>query len=168
MKIYTKTGDKGTTGLLTGERIDKDSVRVEAYGTVDEVSSALGLARTWCTHPEVQDVIYQGQKALMMVMADLASIGNDVHYITQEHAKQFEQFIDKFDAQLPPLKEFIIPGGTAGAAALDLARTVTRRAERQVLRLSKQEAVNEQVLILLNRLSDLCFTMARVELSDYK
>ncbi|MBC8015904.1 MAG: cob(I)yrinic acid a,c-diamide adenosyltransferase [Sporomusaceae bacterium] len=168
MKIYTKTGDAGTTGLLTGERIEKDSLRVEAYGTIDEVNSALGLARTWSTNTEVQDVIYQGQKTLAMMMADLASIRSDVPYITEEHAKQFEQFIDKFDAQLPPLKEFIIPGGNAGAAALDLARTVTRRAERQVLRLARHEAVNEQVLVSLNRLSDLCFMMARIELYEYK
>lgn len=168
MKVYTKTGDKGTTGLLTGERIEKDSLRVEAYGTVDEVNSALGLARTWCTNMDVQEIIYQVQKILMMMMADLASIHSDTNYITQEHTEQFEQFIDKLDAQLPPLKEFIIPGGNAGAAALDIARTVTRRAERQVLRLSRQETINEQLLLSLNRLSDLCFMMARVELSKYK
>lgn len=168
MKVYTKTGDEGTTGLLTGERIEKDSLRVEAYGTIDEVNSALGLARTWCTNADVKDVIYHGQKTLAMMMADLASLHSDVHYITQEHIRQFEQYIDQFDAQLPPLTEFIIPGGNAGSAALDLARTVTRRAERQVLRLSRQEAVNEQILISLNRLSDLCFMMARVELYEYK
>lgn len=168
MKVYTKTGDKGTTGLLTGERIEKDSLRVEAYGTVDEVNSALGLARTWCISTEVQDMLYQGQKVLMLIMADLASVDHDTYYITPEHTQQFEQFIDKLDAQLPPLTEFIIPGGNAGAAALDLGRTVTRRAERQVLRLSRHEKVNEQVLIVLNRLSDLCFMMARTELSACK
>ncbi|MBP2625657.1 MAG: ATP/cobalamin adenosyltransferase [Firmicutes bacterium] len=166
MKVYTKTGDKGTTGLLTGERIEKDSLRVEAYGTIDEVNSALGLARVWCTKADVQEIIYSAQKALMMIMADLASIHSSTYYISEEHSRQFEQFIDKLDAQLPPLQAFIIPGGNAGAAALDLARTVTRRAERQVLRLSRQEEVNEHILITLNRLSDLCFMLARVELGE--
>jgi len=168
MKVYTKTGDKGTTGLLTGERIEKDNIRVEAYGTIDEINSALGLARVWCTKEAVQDIIYNVQQTLMMVMADLASLGSDVHYISEEHSNQLEQFIDQLDAQLPPLQAFIIPGGNAGAAALDLARTVTRRAERQVLRLARQEKVNEHVLITLNRLSDLCFMLARTELSEEK
>lgn len=168
MKVYTKTGDKGTTGLLTGERIEKDSLRVEAYGTIDEVNSALGLARAWCTKATVQEIIYHAQKMLMMIMAELASVNSDTRYITQEHSMQLEQFIDKLDAELPPLKEFIIPGGNAGGAALDLARTVTRRAERQVLRLSRQEEINEHVVVTLNRLSDLCFILARTELSECK
>ena len=165
MKVYTKTGDKGTTGLLTGERIEKDSPRVEAYGTIDEINSALGLARVWCVKTDSKDIIYSLQKVLMLVMAELASINCDVHYIKEEHVKRLEEFIDSLDAQLPPLNQFIIPGGNAGAAALDLARTVTRRAERQVIKLSKQEVINEQVLILLNRLSDLCFILTRSELN---
>jgi len=166
MKVYTKTGDKGITGLLTGERTPKDSLRVEAYGTIDEVNSALGLARAWCGKSDVQEIIYSTQKVLMMIMAELASLDSNAHYISEEHSRQLEQFIDELDAQLPPLQAFIIPGGNAGAAALDLARTVTRRGERQVLRLSRQEEINEHVLITLNRLSDLCFMLARVELSD--
>jgi len=166
MKVYTKTGDKGVTGLLTGERIEKDSLRVEAYGTIDEISSALGLARVWSTKTKVQEIIYTAQKTLMMLMAELASINGNTHYITQEHSKQFEIFIDQLDAQLPPLTEFIIPGGNAGAASLDIARTVTRRAERQVIRLAKIEQVDEQVLITLNRLSDLCFMLSRAELNN--
>lgn len=165
MKVYTKTGDKGTTGLFTGERIDKDSPRVEAYGTIDEINSVLGLARVWCVKSESQDSIYSLQKILMMIMAELASINSNVHYIKEEHVKQVEEIIDKIDAQLPSLSEFIIPGGAAGAATLDLARTVTRRAERQVIKLAKQEVINEQALILLNRLSDLCFVLARYELN---
>lgn len=166
MKVYTKTGDKGLTGLLTGERIEKDSLRVEAYGTIDEISSALGLARVWCSKSDVKDIIYQAQKMLMMVMAEVASIKQDARYITEEHSTQLEQYIDQLDAQLPPLNAFIIPGGNPGAAALDLARTVTRRAERQVLRLSRQEEISEHVMITLNRLSDLCFVMSRVELLE--
>ncbi len=168
MKVYTKTGDKGTTGLLTGERIEKDSLRVEAYGTIDEISSALGIARVWCTKDNVKEIIYKVQKDLMMLMAEVASVNSSAHYITQENSKEFEQLIDQLDAQLPPLTEFIIPGGNAGAAALDLARTVTRRAERQILRLSRQEPINEQVAITLNRLSDLCFMLARTELIENK
>lgn len=164
-KVYTKTGDKGTTGLLTGERIKKTSARVEAYGTVDEVTSALGLARATCTKPEVKEAVFKLQKLLMLVMADLASTGNQERYITAEHVTALEQMIDEFDAKLPPLKSFIVPGDTPGAAALDLARTVTRRAERQTLRLQAEEAdaVNEQLLIGLNRLSDLCFVLSRLE-----
>lgn len=165
MKVYTKTGDNGTTGLLTGERIEKDSLRVEAYGTIDEVNSALGLARVWCSKETVQEIIFGVQKTLMLVMADVASQNTSTDYITLEHITQLENHIDQLDAQLPPLQEFIIPGGNAGAAALDLARTVTRRAERQVLRLSKQEKVNKNVVITLNRLSDLCFMLSRMELS---
>ncbi|SFL87596.1 cob(I)yrinic acid a,c-diamide adenosyltransferase [Pelosinus propionicus] len=166
MKVYTKTGDKGTTGLLTGERIDKDSLRVEAYGIVDEINSALGLARVWCCKNENKDIIYSVQKMLMMVMADLASVNKESYYITEAHVKQLEQYIDALDAKLAPLKEFIIPGGNAGAAALDLARTTARRGERQTIKLSKQEDVNEQVLIALNRLSDLCFMLSRAELEQ--
>jgi len=167
MKVYTKTGDKGTTGLLTGERIEKDSLRVEAYGIVDEINSALGLARVWCNKSDNKNIIYSLQKMLMLIMADLASLNKEeVYYIKEEHVKQLEEYIDIIDAQLPPLKEFIIPGGNAGAAALDLARTTTRRGERQVYKLSKQECVNEQVLIALNRLSDLCFMLSRSELAQ--
>lgn len=165
-KVYTKTGDKGTTGLLTGERIKKTSARVEAYGTVDEVNSALGLARANSAKPEVKEAIFKLQKLLMLVMADLASAGNNDHYVTPEHVAALEQMIDEFDAKLPPLKNFIVPGDTAGAAALDLARTVTRRAERQTLRLKEQEAeanISEHLLISLNRLSDLCFVLSRFE-----
>lgn len=169
-KVYTKTGDKGTTGLLTGERIKKTSARVEAYGTVDEVTSALGLARANCTRPEVKETIFKLQKLLMLVMADLASAGSQERYVTAEHVTALEQMIDEFDAKLPPLKSFIVPGDTPGAAALDLARTVTRRAERQTLRLKEEEAdaINEQLLISLNRLSDLCFVLSRLESENAK
>lgn len=163
MKVYTKTGDKGTTGLLSGERVAKDSVRVDAYGTVDEINSALGLARVWCQKEAVRDTVYKLQKLLMLSMADLASVHSETTYITAEHISVLEQTIDQFDAELPELREFIIPGENAGAAALDLARTVTRRAERRVLELTRKEEVNPYLLIVLNRLSDLCFVLARAE-----
>lgn len=163
MKVYTKTGDKGTTGLYTGERIAKDSLRVEAYGTVDEITSVLGLARSQCQNSSVVSTIYAVQKLLMSAMAQLASLGSECHYITDEHIKLLEQTIDDFDAKLPPLKEFLIPGDSIGSACLDQARTVTRRAERQVLRLSHEETVDESLLVFLNRLSDLCFVLSRME-----
>ena len=162
MKVYTKTGDKGTTGLLTGERIAKDSLRVEAYGNVDEINSALGLARALCIKAEVKETVYKLQKMLMLIMAELAS-GDGTVYITADHINLLEQAMDKFDEALPPLTEFLVPGDNPGSAALDTARTTTRRAERQVLRLSKQEKVGENLMITLNRLSDLCFVLSRVE-----
>lgn len=163
MKLYTKTGDKGTTGLLTGERVSKDSLRVEAYGSVDELSSALGIARAWSQSREVCDTIYKVQKLLMLIMAELASSNMTKHYVEQEHINILECTIDTFDAQLPPLTEFIIPGDSKGGAGLDLARTIARRAERQVVRLANQEALGDFILVALNRISDLCFVLARFE-----
>lgn len=161
--VYTRTGDKGTTGLYTGERVPKQSLRVEAYGTVDEISSALGLARTAVKREDVCETILEVQKLLMFVMADIASLNLPEPYIKEDHVKLFESTIDKYDAMLQPLAHFIIPGGSMGAAALDIARTTTRRAERCLLRLAETEEVNPQVLVCLNRLSDLCFILARVE-----
>lgn len=165
MKVYTKTGDKGTTSLLTGERVDKDSLRVEAYGTVDEITSALGLARALCKKEEVIEIVLNLQRLLMALMAELASTGEKADYIKKEHIDILEKTIDSFEEKLPPLKEFLIPGDTPGAAALDMARTTARRAERQVLRLAKAEPVNDAVIITLNRLSDLCFVLMRFECS---
>lgn len=161
--VYTRTGDKGTTGLYTGERVPKQSLRVEAYGTIDEITSALGLARANVKRDDVRETIYQVQKLLMSVMADVASLNLPEPYIKEEHVKLFEETIDEYDAMLQPLAHFIVPGDTVGAAALDIARTTTRRAERCLLRLAETEPVNQQVLICLNRLSDLCFILARVE-----
>jgi len=161
--VYTRTGDKGTTGLYTGERVSKCSMRVEAYGTLDEVNSALGLARSLVKRDDVKDAIFRVQKLLMSMMADVASLNLPEPYIKEEHVKLFESTIDKFDSLLEPLSHFLIPGDTPGAAALDIARTTTRRAERNLLRLNEDEPVNPQLLICVNRLSDLCFILARVE-----
>ena len=169
MKVYTKTGDQGCTSLLTGERVKKSSQRVEAYGTVDEINSALGLARASVENTKVAEAIFALQKMLTMLMAELASKDGE-KYITPQHIEGLEQLIDKFDAELAPLTEFITPGDNFSSAALDLARTVTRRAERAVLRLLELEAIDDEtslennyVLIALNRLSDLCFILARYE-----
>lgn len=163
MKVYTKTGDKGTTSLLSGERVEKDTLRVDAYGTVDELDSILGMARAFVTNADVRDTIYSLQKLLGLLMADVASLKLAQPYITQEHITILEQTIDKYDALLEPLTKFLIPGDTQGAAMLDLARTVARRAERRLITLAKQEEVNNCVLICLNRISDLCFILSRVE-----
>jgi cob(I)alamin adenosyltransferase len=165
MKIYTKTGDQGQTGLFTGERVPKDSVRVEAYGLVDEADSALGMARAIAINPEVKATIYDLQKLLWSLMADIASIGGQAR-ITTEQVQQVEALIDKFDSQLPPLTSFLVPGDTASSAALDIARTVTRRAERQLWRLARQEELSGEGLVFLNRLSDLCFVLARIEINS--
>lgn len=162
-KVYTKTGDKGTTGLYTGQRVDKDSLRVEAYGSIDEITSALGLAKTMVKLTDVKETIFEVQKMLMSLMADVASIDLPNPYITQEHVNMLETTIDKYDAMLEPLTKFLIPGDTQGSAALDIARTTTRRAERNLLRLNKEEKINEHVLIAVNRLSDLCFILGRVD-----
>lgn len=163
MKVYTKTGDKGTTALLSGERVEKDSLRVNVYGTIDELDSALGMARAFVVRVDVKENIYNLQKLLGLMMADVASLNLKESYITIEHIALIEQSIDKFDTLLEPLRHFIIPGDTQGAAMLDLARTIARRAERLCISLSKQESINNNVLICLNRISDFCFIMARVE-----
>ncbi len=161
-KVYTKTGDKGTTGLYTGERVDKDCARVEAYGNIDEIDSVLGMARAAAVHEEVKQDVYYIQKSLWMLMADVASLNQEAH-IKEEQVEELERMIDKYDEKLKPLAAFIVPGETLSAAYLDLARTVTRRAERQMWRLRKEEAVHESNIRYLNRLSDLCFTLARAE-----
>ncbi|HIU64666.1 MAG TPA: cob(I)yrinic acid a,c-diamide adenosyltransferase [Candidatus Avacidaminococcus intestinavium] len=161
--VYTRTGDKGTTGLLSGERVPKHSLRVEAYGTIDEVNSALGLARASVNRADVKETIYKVQQMLMSLMADVASLNLPEPYITNDHVKILEQTIDQYDALLKPLARFIVPGDTLGAGTLDLARTVTRRAERACLRVAEKEEVNEYVLVCLNRISDLCFILSRVE-----
>jgi cob(I)alamin adenosyltransferase len=163
MKIYTKTGDKGTTSLYTGERVPKDSIRVEAYGIIDEFDSALGLSRAFCRNKDVCATIYDIQKLLWKIMAEVASVGEMKIQLSAADVQNVEQVIDKFDAQLPPLAHFLIPGDHPGSAALDMARTVARRAERELWRLAHVESLNDNVLIIINRLSDLCFVLARVE-----
>lgn len=162
MKIYTKTGDDGKTSLLTGERLGKDDPRVQTYGTVDEINSVLGMARAFSDVEEVKEKIFQLQKILPRLMADLASM-NKPALITENDVKTLEVEMDEMDALLPPLKSFITPGNTKSGAILDLARTVTRRAEREFCKLGRFEAVHEVDGLFLNRLSDYCFMLMRVE-----
>lgn len=162
MSVYTKTGDKGSTGLLTGQRVDKDCLRVDAYGTVDEVNATLGLARSFCEKVLVKEEIYNLQKVNMLLMAELAS-NSSVRYITEDHIVSLEKTIDTVESKLPPLTSFLISGNNKGGAALDLARTIIRKAERKIWHLSRNEHVNNELLVVLNRLSDLCFVLMRLE-----
>ena len=162
MKIYTKTGDRGETSLFTGERVEKNSFRVNTYGTVDEANSALGMARAFAVNPIVKERILALQKLLPYLMADLASL-NQPPLITEENISDLERGIDEMDAQLPPLKQFVIPGDTKGGAMLDMARTIIRRAERHFYTLGKFESVHEIDRVFLNRLSDYCFMLMRLE-----
>ena len=169
MKIYTKTGDAGTTGLYGGERVPKDALRVAAYGTVDETNAVIGLARAQL---EAGDANLNGdlasvQNALFDVGADLATpqdspYRKSVAPIDAADVAHLEGLIDAYDATLPELQNFILPGGHPASAALQLARAVVRRAERETVRLSHEEETNPQVAVYLNRLSDLLFVLARV------
>lgn len=161
-KVYTRTGDKGKTSLYTGERVSKASLRVEAYGTIDEADSVLGEARAFATHDNVKETIYKLQKELWLLMADVASQGKDPN-ITPDHVTELEHIIDQYTAELQPLNHFIVPGDTKSASFLDVARTVVRRAERDMWRVAEEEDVHEVDIRYLNRLSDLCFTLARYE-----
>lgn len=161
--VYTKTGDAGTTGLYTGERVPKSSLRVEAYGTIDELQAFLGLARSYAENPRVATELYDIERNLWTLMADIASL-NAAPVITEKHVKHLEKVIDRFDEKLEPLSNFVIPGEKQSSAYLHVARTITRRAERDLWRvLDAGESVHESNLKYLNRLSDLCFIMCRVE-----
>lgn len=162
MGVYTKTGDKGQTSLYTGQRVDKDSLRVETYGTIDEMNSALGMARAFCENEDVQTRIYILQKNVSLFMADLASVGNEP-YIKEFNINEIENEIDEIEQIVGPLTSFLIPGNSKGGAMLDLARTMARRAERQMLRLAKQEEVHDEDRLYINRLSDYCFMLMRLE-----
>ena len=161
-KVYTRTGDRGKTSLYTGERVSKDSLRVEAYGSVDEADSVLGKARAFAVHENVKSTIYKLQKDLWMLMADVASVGNEPN-IKPEDVTELERLIDSYTESLQPLDHFLVPGETKSESFLNAARSVVRRAERAMWRLNESEPVNEVDIRYLNRLSDLCFTLGRYE-----
>ncbi|WP_094606874.1 hypothetical protein SPSIL_047070 [Sporomusa silvacetica DSM 10669] len=170
MKVYTKTGDEGKTSLLSKERVFKDSVRVHAYGTIDEANAAMGLAKSLTDKQWVIDNIHAIQKDLIVLNADLATdnVADNCDYrITAQHVEKLEKIIDKLELQRIPQKYFVTPGETQTSAALDLARTIVRRAERYIVRLRRTETVNTPVALYVNRLSDLLFVLARcVEQED--
>lgn len=159
-KIYTRTGDAGTTGLGDGSRTEKDSVRVEAYGTVDELNSTIGML---LAHPMPEAI----SRPLVEIQHNLFDLGGELcvpgyTVIAESQIEWLEQVLDEHNAELPPLKDFILPGGGHAAATCHLARTVCRRAERRVHSLARVETVNAQVVAYLNRLSDLLFVFGRV------
>lgn len=184
MKIYTKTGDTGETGLFGGPRVSKGSLRVEAYGAVDELNAYLGWAATLLTssladaggadsprslaNARGSDLLRQIQSDLFVLGADLATppdakpgAVSRTRRVTSEQTRRLEEWIDRCEAEMPPLTHFILPGGTPGAAALHVCRAVCRRAERCVVRLAEAEPVNPEAIVYLNRLSDLLFVLAR-------
>ena len=165
MSVTTKTGDQGMTSLFTGERIAKDDMRVEVYGAVDSLGSTLGMARAFVTSPEVKERIYNLQKQLGVLMADFAS-RNKAPRITEEMIAGIEKSIADIEESLPELQEFIIPGDKKSSAILDLARTTARTAERHAWTLARRGSVAEVDLRYLNRLSDYCFVLMRLEDED--
>jgi len=170
-RIYTKTGDKGTTALGDGRRVPKDAPRIEAYGTVDELNAVLGLVLMIVADGEEAELLRTIQNDLFDLGADLcvperpkrgrAAQARKPLRVTEAHVRPLEQAIDRFNALLDPLKSFVLPGGTGASAWLHLARTVCRRAERRLVALARKETINPQAIIYLNRLSDLLFVMAR-------
>ena len=162
-KVYTRTGDGGDTSLVGGTRVSKAHPRVEAYGEVDELNSVIGFARSRLSDTEVDSTLAAIQNDLFTVGGDLASPQSvEVPRVSELLVKRLEDLSDKYLAQLEPLKEFILPGGSEAGAAIHLARTVARRAERRVVALAEAESINPELVIYLNRLSDLLFVLARV------
>ena len=172
MKVYTRTGDDGTTGLFGGDRVAKSHPRLHAYGTADEANAAVGLARAHLRAGELPaEAAARADALLARIQHDLFVLGGDlasphatrypVPRVEAAHVAALEEAIDGLDAELPPLKSFILPGGTAAAAALHVARTVVRRAERLTVEMAAQEPISDGVVRYLNRLSDLLFVLAR-------
>ena len=164
MKIYTKTGDDGNTGLQGNYRIEKSHPRIIAYGTVDEANAALGMVLTNSLDDEVATILTKIQNDLFVVGADLSNPNlNDVkNRVSLDLIETLEHHIDKFESELPPLTNFILPGGDRAAAQLHYVRTIVRRAETQTVKLSEKDEINSNCIKYLNRLSDLFFVMGRL------
>lgn len=167
-RVYTRSGDDGTTGLGGGQRVPKDSPRIAAYGTVDELSSGIGVAVALGLDPKLAAELGRIQNELFNVGSDLCILEADkaampVPGVEERHVDALERLMDELQSELTPLENFILPGGTPGAAQLHVARTVCRRAEREVIHLSREEPIGQWVVRYLNRLSDALFVMARYE-----
>lgn len=158
--VYTGRGDRGRTDLSSGERVSKSSERIEAYGTVDELNSLTGICRSYTQ--EKNEELEEIQNELHILQAELANRKPDTK-VTQENIDRLEELCDKYQKECPPLRNFILAGGTKSAAHLHQARSVARRAERKIVRLDQDEELREEVLTYINRLSDLFFLMARHE-----
>lgn len=174
MKIYTKTGDEGDTGLFFGGRVSKNDIRCIAYGAIDETVSALGLSRALCNTVKIKQMLFDIQNELFTVGAELATLrenyqqmSHSYKIVDQNMVMRIEQLIDVFDAEMELPPNFILPGTSSGSSAIDLARSVLRRSERAIVDLKSQGMLNNsQVLKYVNRLSDLLFMMARYEDKD--
>lgn len=167
MKIYTKTGDKGKTSLFGGKRVDKNNERIEAYGTIDELNSIIGLILTENVSTKGIELLTHIQNTLFVLGGELAT-PNDVKSknvvnIAETDIEYLENSIDELDKELEPLKNFILPGGNKVASLLHFARTVCRRAERIILNISPEENIDTKIIIFVNRLSDFLFVLARYE-----
>jgi len=169
MKIYTKTGDKGETSILTGERVPKNSPIIEAYGTIDELNSFIGLAAAETQNIEIKKLLEKIQNQLFLVGADLASPDKKGNKKLEEFKSpdefylDAEEAIDHFESRLEELKNFILPGGSKSSSLLHICRSITRRAERRIVTLKENMNIEENIIIFLNRLSDLFFVLARYE-----
>lgn len=168
MKIYTKVGDAGETRLYGGVKVGKDDLRVDCYGSIDELNAIVGVARSLVLSSDIDSLCERIQSALFVVGAELAALPEQrsklkLALIGDDDVETLESAIDRFSDELPPLSQFILPGGTRVAAALHQARTVCRRAERKVVSLKQQSEVSGPLLIYLNRLGDLLFVLARLE-----
>jgi len=164
MRIYTRTGDDGTTGLIGGDRVRKDNARVAAYGDIDETNAAIGAAAAACRDVEILEKLRRIQEDLFIMGTQLATPGSTAETLTLDgsHVLRLEQWIDAAWSEAGPLRNFVLPGGTPAAAALHQARTVCRRAERALVSLSASELVGVYAIHYANRLSDLLFALARV------
>jgi cob(I)alamin adenosyltransferase len=167
-KVYTKTGDKGETGLGGGQRVPKDSLRIAAYGTVDELNSHIGVAISCQLDPDLENKLKKIQNELFHLGSDLCFLEEDkkifsIPLIEEKHVLALEEIMDRYTEQLSPLENFILPGGTSGASYLHVARTVCRRAERDTIALSREEEIGPFIIKYLNRLSDTLFVMSRYE-----
>ncbi len=173
MKIYTKTGDKGITSLVGGTRVPKTHIRLEAYGTVDELNSNLGFLGTYLLDEKDKSFLQQVQDKLFAVGSHLATDRKKTELkaasvISPEHVEMMEREIDRLDNLLPPLSAFILPGGSRGAAVCHICRTVCRRAERRILALAEQVEISSELLAYVNRLSDYLFVLSRKMNQDDK
>jgi len=173
MDSFNKKGDKGTTSLMFGHRVPKSSPRPEAYGVIDEASSAMGMARGFISEPELKQVILGIQEDLILVGAELACLPDDIQKlkarITDDHARKLEELIEKYEALAEMPRKFIPPGGTPASGSLDLARSIIRRGERRIAGLADQgEIINPALQSYCNRLADLLFTLARYVDSSIK
>jgi cob(I)alamin adenosyltransferase len=167
MKIYTKTGDSGKTGLFGGARVDKNNARIEAYGTIDELNSLIGVILSSEINEKNRTILNRVQQTLFTVGSELATpsdVKSDIiQALKHDEIKYLENCIDEIDDKLEPLKNFILPGGSKSAALLHFARTICRRAERKIITVNTTDNVNAEILIYINRLSDLLFILARFE-----